>query len=83
MTRLLAIVLSTIALMGLLAWSLTPRGEPAASAAPVAPPAARSAPADDEALLLRRDASGQFHLTAQVNGSDTPFWSIPGPIWSP
>ncbi len=73
MTRLLAIVLSAIALMGLLAWSLTPRGEPPVSAAPVASPSARSDPADDEALLLRRDASGQFHLTAQVNGSDTRF----------
>ncbi len=71
MTRLLAILLSAIAVMGLLAWGLAPR-DPAPNPAPPAPRESAAAP-DNEALLLRRDASGQFRLTAQVNGSDTRF----------
>ena len=71
MYRLLAIALSAIGLMALLAVAI-PR--PAADA----PVAAASAADSDSAgnayvTVIRRDSSGQFHTTALVNGQDARF----------
>lgn len=69
MARLLALALFAIAVMTALA-GRAPVGDAPASEA--AKPAPRSSPRTD-ALVLDRDGSGQFHLTAQVNGSPRAF----------
>ena len=52
-------------------------GAPSAPSAPSAPVAVASgkpaAKAETDALLLRRDRSGQFHLDASVNGNSVTF----------
>jgi len=75
MVRLLSIALVAIGLMSLLAvaFGAGSSGDNAASAEAAAE--ATSAPSSHEAqaLLLKRDGSGQFHLTATANGSDVTF----------
>jgi aspartyl protease family protein len=76
MYRLLGLAFSFIAAMGLLAWAVAPREEAGAGAEQ--PAAAQTGPVshfndDPRVMRLARDSSGQFHLTAQVNGQDTRF----------
>ncbi len=76
MYRLLGLAFSFIAAMGLLAWAVAPREEAGAGAEQ--PAAAQTSPVphfndDPRVMRLTRDSSGQFHLTAQVNGQDTRF----------
>ena len=71
MHRLYIIALSALGAMAMLAAFLAPgsgeaQPKPVAAAKPAEDP-------DGDALLLRRDGSGQFHLTAAVNGSDVQF----------
>ena len=71
MYRLYVIALTAIGAMFLLAALFAP-GLDDGSPAPVA----AKGPAktgESEALLLKRDGSGQFHLSAVVNGSDVQF----------
>ena len=71
MHRLYLIALSALGAMAMLAAFLAP-GSGEAEPKPVAV----AKPAEDpegDALLLQRDGSGQFHLTAIVNGSDAQF----------
>lgn len=75
MYRLLAIALGAIGAMSLLAVVLgvgTPRQDPApadpGTAETPAPPLEAA-----EAMVLRRDGSGQFRLVASANGSDVAF----------
>lgn len=72
MYRLLAIALSAIGLMALLAVAI-PR--PNADAPVVAASAAADSDGAGNAYVtvIRRDSSGQFHTTALVNGQDTRF----------
>ena len=74
MYRLLGLAFSFIAAMGLLAWAVAPREEAGAEQ----PAAAQTGSVphfndDPRVMRLARDSSGQFHLTAQVNGQDTRF----------
>ena len=75
MYRLLGLAFSFIAAMGLLAWAVAPREEAGARAGQPATEASPVAHFDDDPQIMRlkRDSSGQFHLTAQVNGQDTRF----------
>lgn len=72
MFRLLAIALSAIGLMAVIA-ALVPRpraeGEAVIAAAIDADPEVGNA----YVTVIRRDSSGQFHTTALVNGQDTRF----------
>lgn len=77
MHRLYLILLGSVGAMGLLAAGLGMSGRDATG-----PAAAVSASAGDtdpsgwhesSALTLRRDSSGQFHVTAQVNGEAVRF----------
>lgn len=70
MGRLVSIALGAIAAMLIIAYVLAP-GDKTAEAEPVA--AASAPPTEEAALLLHRDTSGQFHLTALVNGTETRF----------
>ena len=72
MYRLYIIALAAVGMMGLLALFMVPRP----SAAPVAIASASAKPENKsatEALLLRRDATGQFHIEASVNGAPVEF----------
>ena len=72
MYRLYIIALAAVGMMGLLALFMVPRP----SAAPVAIASASAKPetkSATEALLLRRDATGQFHIEASVNGAPVEF----------
>ncbi|MBX9645324.1 MAG: TIGR02281 family clan AA aspartic protease [Novosphingobium sp.] len=76
MNRLYAILLLAIGLMSFVAVLFRPPEDHVAKAAEIAEvqdtkPMARHDESD--ALLLRRDDSGQFHLTASVNGGDVRF----------
>ena len=82
MIRLLAIALTSIIAMILGAQLLTSDPAAADPEPQSAPPAmAEREHVDDDAFhaerggrtVLRRDGSGQFHLTAQVNGQDARF----------
>lgn len=76
MIRLLSIAFGAILAMAALALVVGQRGEPTAvPAQQLAENANEIRPADQvaDAMVLRRDGSGQFHLTAQVNGQDTRF----------
>lgn len=55
--------------------SVKPGGEGAAVAmvGSTAPGAVSGIGTGDDAMVLQRDGSGQFHLTAQVDGRDTQF----------
>jgi aspartyl protease family protein len=72
MTRLFAIAFGAIIVMMLIASAVMPAADkpPAPASAPVAK---ASAAATSSALVLQRDGSGQFHLTAMVDGQDTRF----------
>ena len=70
MYRLYIIALAAVGMMGLVAMFMVPRP----SAVPVAVASAKpERKMETEALLLRRDSSGQFHLEASVNGTPTEF----------
>ena len=74
MYRLLTIALGAIGAMSLLAvaFGLGSSDKDAASAEPVV--AASQADAyEPQALMLKRDGNGQFHLTATANGSEVSF----------
>ena len=71
MVRLYIIAFAAVALMCLAAVFVVPGG---ASEIPVVKSGGKvPAKAESDALLLRRDRSGQFHLEASVNGSPVPF----------
>ena len=71
MHRLYILALSAIGVMALLAAFFVPAG---GEAKPERAAAVKKAvEPDNEALLLRRDGSGQFHLRAAVNGSEIEF----------
>ena len=78
MIRLLSIAFGAILAMAALALVVAPRDEAAPRTASAAEAPADSdtvRPADQigEAMVLKRDGSGQFHLMAQVNGQDVRF----------
>lgn len=79
MIRLLAIALTAIGVMGLIALAVAPRtasdgARPETGGGPETVVGAESpVPPGEQALVLRRDSGGQFHLSAQVNGQDTRF----------
>lgn len=74
MYRLLTIALGAIGAMSLLAvaFGLGASDEDAA-AEPIVTETAAADHDDAQALTLKRDGSGQFHLTASANGSDVSF----------
>lgn len=75
MIRLFAIAFGAILAMMLVAGAIMPEAD-SASTGPAAPAPTRSASAaigDAQALVLRRDGSGQFHVTALVEGQDVRF----------
>ena len=73
MHRLYLIALSAIGAMAMLAAFFAPGGGTAKSKPPVAVAATQTAEADSDTVLLLRDGSGQFHLTAGVNGNEVEF----------
>lgn len=70
MYRLYIIALAAVGMMCLVAVFVTPRPSAAPVAIASAKPEHKSA---TEALMLRRDSSGQFHLEASVNGLPVEF----------
>ena len=72
MYRLYIMALAAVGLMGLVALFAVPRPSQAPVALASAKPAPTSAVTAD-ALLLQRDASGQFRLEASVNGAPVEF----------
>ena len=75
MIRLFAIAFGAILAMMLVAGAIMPDAD-SASSGPDAPAPAQSTQAavpDGEAMVLRRDGSGQFHITALVEGQDVRF----------
>lgn len=72
MYRLYVIALTAIGAMFLLAAFFAP-GLDDGSPAPVAAKGPAKASGETDALLLKRDGSGQFHLNATVNGSEVKF----------
>ena len=74
MYRLYIMALTAVGIMGLIAVLAVPRpgAAPVTLASASAKPERQSAGAS-EALLLERDASGQFHLEASVNGAPVEF----------
>lgn len=81
MVRLLAIAFGAIFIMSLVATGIAPKA-PGNSVEMVKSNPASTGPAsrrqiarsgDGDAMVLERDGSGQFHLTAAVNGDDTRF----------
>lgn len=77
MIRLLAIALTAIGVMGLIALAVAPRaasnGARPETVVEAGVGTESPAPLGEQALVLRRDSGGQFHLSAQVNGQDTRF----------
>lgn len=71
MNRLYIFALSAVGVMSLLAAFFAPASDQATPAiAAVAKPVTEP---ESEALLLLRDGSGQFHLTAKLNGNEVEF----------
>ncbi len=70
MNRLYVIALAAIGIMSLLAVVFVP--QPVSEPAPVEKRASAESE-ESKVLTLHRDGSGQFSLTAQVNGSDVEF----------
>jgi len=71
MERLLSIaVLAIAAMLGIAYGVMSSGGAPAPAPTELA---SEAAPVEEAALLLHRDGSGQFHLTAQANGNDVRF----------
>ena len=75
MTRLLSIALLAIGVMSLLAVALGVGAseDEAGNSDTASKPSSAQAAHESQALLLKRDGSGQFHLTATANGSDVTF----------
>ncbi len=73
MQRLYFFALSAIGAMCLLAAFFAPGSGTATSKIPVAATTPKTAEPDSDALLLLRDGSGQFHMTARVNGDEIEF----------
>ena len=73
MYRLYLIALLAVGTMCLAAVFLVPSGESASETPVVAASGKPAAKRETDALLLRRDKSGQFHLQATVNGSSVTF----------
>jgi len=78
MNRLYAIALLAVGLMSMIAVFVAPPADsapmPASSSSSSATSSRPMAGSDEtDVLLLRRDSSGQFHLSASVNGSDVRF----------
>jgi aspartyl protease family protein len=81
MVRLLAIAFGAIFIMSLVATGIAPKApgnsvEMVESGSASAERSSRRQSArsgDGDAMVLERDGSGQFHLTAAVNGDDTRF----------
>ena len=71
MNRLYIFALSAVGVMSLLAAFFAPASDEATPA--IAAVAKTVADPESEALLLLRDGSGQFHLTAGVNGDEVEF----------
>ena len=70
MVRLYIIALVAVSLMGLAAMFMVPRAQPVPVIEATGAPVAKS---EAQALMLQRDASGQFHLDVAVNGSQVNF----------
>ncbi len=74
MHRLYAIVLLAVGLMSLLAVAIpSPEPDVAVASADAADQKADRPVGESDALLLKRDSSGQFHVNAGVNGNDVRF----------
>lgn len=76
MNRLHAFALVTLGVSGFAAVLLKPPAEPALAAADSAEVQADKPMAtgdESDVLLLRRDSSGQFYMSANVNGGDVRF----------
>jgi aspartyl protease family protein len=77
MVRLLSFFLGAIVIMMIAAQGFTSGPTPVVASTQPAQVVYAAWPAESEsngdALEIRRDNSGQFHLTAQVNGEDTVF----------
>lgn len=73
MQRLYAHVLLAIGLMSLVAVFVRPPEDDAPVKHSAAAQSASAEREESEALLLRRDSTGQFHLSASLNGSDVRF----------
>lgn len=75
MIRLFAIAFGAILAMMLVAGAIMPEADSASSgsSAPAPAQSASAAVGDSQALVLRRDGSGQFHVTALVEGQDVRF----------
>jgi aspartyl protease family protein len=71
MNRLYGIALFAIGAMCMVAAFLAPHGSDAPT--PVATAKHKVAKVETDALMLRRDASGQFHLDATVRGNSVNF----------
>lgn len=77
MNRLYLMLLGAVGSMALMAAAIYP-GEPQGSAGPALAAGQTGTPEpagwhDSSALLIKRDASGQFHLIADVNGASVQF----------
>lgn len=73
MIRLYIIALAAVGLMGMAAMFVVPSADHAAPVAVVSSKPVIKVPAETDALLLRRDRSGQFHLEASVNNNAVKF----------
>jgi aspartyl protease family protein len=75
MIRLYIIALAAVAIMGLAALFMAPGGSdaPPVIAAEAHGKTGPASSGEQEALLLKRDHSGQFHLQASVNGNSVAF----------
>ena len=75
MIRLFAIAFGAILAMMLVAGAIMPEADSASSEhfAPAPAQSPQAAVGDGQALVLRRDGSGQFHVTALVEGQDVRF----------
>ncbi len=77
MNRLYLILLGSVGAMSLLAAAFSAnqpeQAEPIAAATTAGRDAVPDGWHDSQALILRRDSSGQFHVNAQVNGESVNF----------
>lgn len=71
MTRLFAIAFGATIVMLLIAAAVMPAAD--TPPAPAEAPVAKTSATPSSALVLQRDGSGQFHVTATVDGQDTRF----------
>ncbi|MBS0482620.1 MAG: TIGR02281 family clan AA aspartic protease [Proteobacteria bacterium] len=78
MNRLIVFALASIAITALIAPQLRtagpqPQTDAAATVQPARPHPAGGEADDSNAMVLRRDSSGQFHMTAAIQGEDVRF----------